>query len=194
VGEDRRALGGIGDVAGDVAAGERLAGGAQLEVAADVIGVDVGVDDVADRLHRRVRIAVGDDGRARLGAEPRPERLEHLQPLVDAALQLLDRRDDAIGVRREAGVDHQHAVLADRQRDVAAGAGEQVDVAAHVDDFQVRLPLRLLSGAGRRHRDHGGGDNETLDVHKASSDRSSVFSLQSSVSSPVPFWTADRRP
>ena len=68
--ENRSADGGITNVAGDVAAGERTARRRQLLIAANVIGVRVGVDDVANRLGRRERIALDDDRRPRFGAPP----------------------------------------------------------------------------------------------------------------------------
>ena len=116
--DDLRALRGVLDVAGDVAAGDRAAGLADVLVAADVIGVDVRVDDVADR----------------------------------SARQRADRRQNLVRQRRVLRVDDEHAVLADLDGDVAAGADQHVDVALrrqHLDLDGVEV-LRLLPAAARR--------------------------------------------
>ena len=73
----------------------------ERRVAADVIGMDVRVDDEADRPVRQ---------------------------LADLGEQLRRRR-------RKTGVDDEDAVVADLHGDVAAGAGQHVDVPLHRQHF-----------------------------------------------------------
>src|SRR5262249_31425616 len=47
--------------------------------------------------------------------------------------QATDRRHDLVGVRRGPGVHEQDAIVADLERDVAAGSNEHVDVALHFE-------------------------------------------------------------
>ena len=150
--EDGSADGGIPDVAGHVAAGERAARGRQLLVAADVIGVRVGVDDVADWLRGRERIALDDDRRPRLGAPPE-------RPPVGGGIKLsLQLLDGVPGPRRPCRPCRCRPAArrrAHRQRDVAAGAEQHVDVAAHVQHLERSGRLRR-----RRRRSARQGDND----------------------------------
>ena len=72
-------------------------------VAADVIGIGAGVDDVANRARR----------------------------------DLLDRRQDVGGLGRRAGIDHDHAIVADLHADVAAAAGDHEEVRAELKDLEA---------------------------------------------------------
>src|SRR6185503_12273106 len=136
--EHRGAFGGIGDRAGDVAARVRHAARRDRLVAADAVRQRARVDDVADRLRRRV--SVHREARARLGATAL--RLHDVEETESAELplELLDRGDDARALVRGAGVDEQHAVGPDGRRDVRAGADQHPDVLAH------RPPVQLAGG------------------------------------------------
>ena len=149
--EDRSADGGIPDVAGHVAAGERTARCRQLLIAANVIGVRVGVDDVADWLGGRERIALDDDRRPRFGAPPeRPP----VGGRIKLSLQTLDGLEDRVGFVGRAAVDQEHAVRAHRHGDVAAGAEQHVNVAAHVQQLEPVGRLRCRAGGQPRQGDN----------------------------------------
>ncbi len=107
-----------GEVAGDVASGEGLAGFGDLHVAAGVFRGNGGVGEVANRLGRRVT-------------------RERLPFFGDILTQLPDRGQHLIGHLRQTRINHEDAVRTDRQGDVRARAGQQVDVAANGHDFNV---------------------------------------------------------
>ena len=73
--------------------------------------------------------------------------------------QLAERREHLVGHRRRAGVDQQHALAADRRRDVDAVGYQHEDVALHRQHVHLAVPGtlrgdRLLdrdSRLGRRH-------------------------------------------
>src|SRR5207253_4890193 len=74
-----------------------------------------------------------------------------------ALRQRLHRLDHLVAHRGGPGVDHQHALIRDLHRDVAAGAGKHVDVALHGQDLDFtrrgRLELRRPVGTrGARRR------------------------------------------
>ena len=51
--------------------------------------------------------------------------------------ELLDRRDDRVGPRRRPGIDDHHAIVSDLDADVAAGAGDHVEVRAQLEHFEI---------------------------------------------------------
>ena len=110
VGDDRRALAGVGDVAGDVAAGERPAGFRQPFVPADVVGMEVRINNVANRLRRTERIQRILERSARFRT---PSQVHRRLFRLRHALQLPNRVQHLVAHAGEAGVDEQHAVLAD---------------------------------------------------------------------------------
>ncbi len=141
--------------------------GRQQFVAADVLGIGAGVQDVAHRLGRRGR---GED-RVQARAHPAERRALAVQAETairrrrggDRGFKLQDGREDLRRGGGRAGVDQQDAVGTDRHGDVAAGAGQHVDVALHRHHLDVRRAGRALRRSGRcrrslARRQHRGGD------------------------------------
>jgi hypothetical protein len=117
----------------------------------------VRVDDVADRLRRRLDVAAG-DGRSRLGAEG-----GWLFAQVEVLLQPADRRNHLVGHLRQSGVDHQHAVAADRYDDIHAARLDDVQVPA--DRQHANVTALLADDGGRCQKGSGDG----CDRHERSS-------------------------
>jgi hypothetical protein len=82
-----------------------------------------------------------------------------LKTFVHEPLHLPDGHEHSVGLVGRAAVHHQHSILPDRDGDVAAGAEQDVHVAAHVQRFDAARCGRLLRvndcGDGRRAK-HGG--------------------------------------
>ena len=118
-------------------------------VAADMVGVGVGLDDEAVAGGPGVAHSCSSVERV----ERAPAERRH-RACGDIPLELLDRFQDAAAERTRARIGDQHAVGADRYGHVGAGARDHVNRATHVQYFDLGA-----AGAGRCSRSRPGDPN-----------------------------------
>ena len=77
-----------------------------------------------------------------------------------AVMDLCGRGADLVGQRRELIVDHQDAVVADEQADVAAGTFEHVDIARDVSTLDLDFGKVALGDGVTDQQEQGGRGDE----------------------------------